>query len=82
MYELVFIGAGPQCLTTLLRLLEPLPDCSIDEKARGVVSKGRLATLHRKQRCDAGYRTSLKVRRAIALGGCSSRLRLFCYMKQ
>lgn len=59
MYDVLFVGAGPHCLTTLLRLLEPAPDTSIDGPRRKVVPRGTTLALWHRQRSDAGRRAGI-----------------------
>jgi hypothetical protein len=42
MLSVLFVGAGPHCLTTLLRLLEPHADESIDEPFRAATAKAKV----------------------------------------
>lgn len=58
-YELVFIGSGPHCLTSLTRILEPDADDSIDLSQRKVTPKVQVLRYHNRQRTDAKYRQTL-----------------------
>lgn len=64
MYELLFVGAGPHSLASLLRLLDPVPDAHVDARRRRPTSKQALERRAHKQRCDGTYRAALLVRLA------------------
>jgi hypothetical protein len=56
MLDLLFVGAGPHCLTTLLRLLEPEADTLVDHTTRKTTPKARALQYWHKQRSDPQYR--------------------------
>ncbi len=62
MLELLVLGAGPHSLTCLLRLLEPMPDPSVDAIRRKPASKAALDRRAHKQRCHTAYRAAMTVR--------------------
>jgi hypothetical protein len=59
MLSVVFIGAGPHCLTTLARLLEPDADTSIDQETRRVTPKSELLRYWARQYTSKQYRAGL-----------------------
>ncbi|KAF6266119.1 hypothetical protein COO60DRAFT_1475698 [Scenedesmus sp. NREL 46B-D3] len=56
MFDILFVGSGPHCLTTLLRLLEPDADTLVDHSTRKTTPKARALQYWHKQRSDPHYR--------------------------
>eukprot|EP00882_Tetradesmus_deserticola_P031156 GHRQ01035221.1.p1 GENE.GHRQ01035221.1~~GHRQ01035221.1.p1 ORF type:complete len:130 (+),score=23.58 GHRQ01035221.1:196-585(+) len=59
MFDVLFVGAGPHCLTTLLRLLEPDSDTLVDQPTRTTTPKARVRQYWHKQRSDPRYKQAV-----------------------